>query len=232
MSELARRVTADVEAISDPKRVADHKRYFREDIETYGLAMPDVKDIAAKYYKELKGDLSGAMDLTEELLRTRNLTLSDVGIHMLRRFKRHVKGTHFPRLDGWVDFLTNWANTDNLCCGVIALAVKDDPSHIESLVEWTGSGNRWRRRAAAVSLVPLVRKEDMLDASFRVADRLMTDGDDMVRKSVGWMLKEASKVHPQEIHDYLVKWKLDAPALTLRYASEKLPKELKVYKSS
>jgi 3-methyladenine DNA glycosylase AlkD len=231
LSELARRVTADVEDLSDPARAADHLRYFKEEIETYGLEMPDIKDIAARYYKELKGDLPGAMDLTEELMRTRNLTLSEVGIHMLRRFKRHIKGTHFPRFDGWVDFLTNWANTDNLCCGLIALAVKDDPSHVESLVNWTGSGNRWRRRAAAVSLVPLVRKGDLFEDSIRVAARLMTDGDDMVRKGVGWMLKEASKVHPQEIHDYLVKWKPDTPALILRYASEKLPKELKVYKS-
>jgi 3-methyladenine DNA glycosylase AlkD len=150
---------------------------------------------------------------------------------MLRRFKRHIKGEHFLRFDCWVDYLTNWANTDNLCCGLIALAVRDDPSHIESLVEWTGSGNRWRRRASAVSLVPIARKGDMLDGVFRVADRLMTDSDDMVRKGVGWMLKEASKVHPQEIHAYLVKWKPESPALILRYASEKLPKELKVYKS-
>ena len=231
MSELVRRVTADVEALSDPKKVADHRRYFREEIETYGLAMPDVKKIAAKYYKELKDDLPRAMDLTEKLLQTRNLTLSDVGIHMLKRYKRHIKGAYFPRFDRWVDFLTNWANTDNLCCGIIALSVKDDPSHIESLVKWTGSENRWRRRAAAVSLVPIVRKGDLFEDSFRIANRLMTDGDDMVQKGVGWMLKEASKVHPNEIHEYLVKWKPDAPALTLRYASEKLPKELKVYKT-
>ena len=231
MSELARRVTADVEALSDPTRAADHRRYFREEIETYGLAMPDVKKIAGIYYKELKGDLPRAMGLTEELLQTRNLSLSDVGIHMLKRFKRHIKGTHFPRFDGWVDYLTNWANTDNLCCGLIALTVKADPGHLEPLVKWTGSENRWRRRASAVSLVPIVRKGDLFEASLRVADRLMPDGDDMVRKGVGWMLKEASKVHPQEVHEYLVKWKPDAPALTLRYASEKLPEELKVYKS-
>ena len=231
MSELACRVTADVEALWDHERAADHSRYFKEEVETYGLAMPDVKKIAAKYYKELKGDLPRTMGLTEELLQTRNLTLSDVGIHMLKRFERHIKGAHFSRFDGWVDFLTNWANTDNLCCGVIALSVKDDPGNVESLVMWTGSESRWRRRASAVSLVPIVRKGDLFEDSFRIADRLMTDGDDMVQKGVGWMLKEASKVHPQEIHDYLVKWKTDAPALTLRYASEKLPKELKVYKS-
>lgn len=220
-----------MEALHDPEREADHKRYFKEEIETYGLAATDIKAIASKYYKELKGDLPGAFDLTEELIETRNLTLSEVGIHMLRRFKRHIKGEHFPRFDGWVDSLTNWANTDNLCCGLIALAVKDDPGHVELLLEWTRSESRWRRRAAAVSLVPIARKGDMLDSVFRIANRLMTDCDDMVRKGVGWMLKEASKVNPREIHDYLVKWKPEAPALTLRYASEKLPKELKVYKS-
>ena len=193
--------------------------------------MPDIKDIANKYYKELKGDLPRAFDLTEELVQTNNLTLSDLGVHMLRRFKRHIKGEHFPRFDGWVDYLTNWANTDNLCCGLIALAVMDDPNHVESLVEWAGLESRWRRRAASVSLVPIARKGDMLDSVFRVADRLMIDGDDMVQKGTGWMLKEASKVHPQEIHEFLVKWKPVTPALTLRYASEKLPKKLKVYKS-
>jgi 3-methyladenine DNA glycosylase AlkD len=175
LSELTRRVTTDVEALSDPTRTADHRRYFREEIETYGLAMPDVKKIAGIYYKELKGDLPRAMGLTEELLQTRNLSLSDVGIHMLKRFKLHIKGTHFSRFDGWVDYLTNWANTDNLCCGLIALAVKDDSGHLESLVKWTGSENRWRRRASAVSLVPIVRRGDLFEDSLRVADMLMPD---------------------------------------------------------
>lgn len=44
--------------------------------------------------------------------------------------------------------------------------------------------------------VPIARKGDMLDQVFRIADRLMTDGDDMVRKGMGWLLKEASKDHP------------------------------------
>ncbi len=195
------------------------------------MAMPTVKQIAGKYYKELKGDLPKALDLTEKLIQTRNLTVADTGIHLLKRFKRHIRGSHFPRFDSWVDYLNNWANTDNLCCGVISLAIMDEPEHFDSLLEWTQSDNRWRRRASAVSLVPIARKGDMLEEAFKIADMLMTDDDDMVQKGVGWLLKEASKVHPQEIHDYLVKWKPKTAALVLRYASEKLPKNLKVYKS-
>lgn len=193
--------------------------------------MPIVKQISGKYYKELKGDLPKALDLTEELIQTKNLTVADTGIHMLKRFKRHIKGSHFNRFDSWVDYLTNWANTDNLCCGLIALSILAEPSHSESLLEWTNSDNRWRRRASAVSLVPIARKGDVLEESFSIADRLMTDEDDMVQKGVGWLLKEASKQHPKEIHDYLVEWKPKTAALVLRYASEKLPQSLKVYKS-
>lgn len=195
------------------------------------MAMPTVKQIAGNYYKELKGDLPTALDLAEELIKTQNLTVADTGIHLLRRFTRHIKGEHFPRFDTWVDYLTNWANTDNLCAGIVSLAVMDEPSHVEILLEWTGSDNRWRRRASAVTMVKIGARGLMLEDIFRIADRLMTDDDDMVRKGVGWMLKAAGMAHPQQVHDYLLKWKPTTSALVLRYASENLPKELKVYKS-
>jgi 3-methyladenine DNA glycosylase AlkD len=45
----------------------------------------------------------------------------------------------------------------------------------------------------------------------------------MVQKGVGWLLKEASKEHPDEIREYV---------LILRYASEKLPKDKRVLKTN
>jgi 3-methyladenine DNA glycosylase AlkD len=59
----------------------------------------------------------------------------------------------------------------------------------------------------------------------------MTDGDDMVQKGVGWLLKEASREHPDEVRDYLLRWRELTSALVLRYASEKLPREMRVLKT-
>ena len=70
----------------------------------------------------------------------------------------------------------------------------------------------------------------MLDDAFRIADRLMKDRDDMVQKGVGWLLKEASKKHPTEVRDYLLKWRTRTSALLLRNASEKLPADMRVLK--
>jgi hypothetical protein len=39
-------------------------------------------------------------------------------------------------------------------------------------------------------------------------------------------------MHPEEIHDYLLRWRTRAPALLLRIASEKLPKDKRVLKTS
>jgi 3-methyladenine DNA glycosylase AlkD len=71
----------------------------------------------------------------------------------------------------------------------------------------------------------------MLEEAFRIADRLMTDEDDMVQKGVGWLLKEASRRHPEEVREYLLRWRDRASALVLRYASEKLPEEKRVLKT-
>jgi 3-methyladenine DNA glycosylase AlkD len=109
--------------------------------------------------------------------------------------------------------------------------VERDPGALERLRGWATSPNRWRRRAAAVSLVPAARRGAMLHKALGLADLLMEDRDDMVQKGVGWMLKEASKPHPREVREYLLAWRDRASALVLRYASEKLPPGQRVLKT-
>jgi 3-methyladenine DNA glycosylase AlkD len=55
----------------------------------------------------------------------------------------------------------------------------------------------------------------------------MKDTDIMVQKGVGWLLKEASKKHPKEVTEFLLKWKNKTTRLILNYAVEKLPIKLK-----
>jgi len=231
LSQLFLKVNAEIEKRGDLKRRDDLLRYFKEPIKTFGLTQGQCKEVADLIYPEVKKDLPKALELTEELLASGYLDHHSVGLKLMDRFRKKIKAEHFSVFDRWVEYLNNWASTDGLTAHLICECIKDDPSLVEQLIKWTASDNRWRRRASAVTMVPIARKGGMLEDVFRIADLLMADGDDMVQKGVGWMLKEASHEHPQEIHDYLVKWKPETAALTLRYASEKLPKGLKVYKT-
>ena len=56
----------------------------------------------------------------------------------------------------------------------------------------------------------------------------LSDGDDIVQKGYGWLLKEESRVHQKEVFDYVVKNRAIMPRTALRYAIELMPKEFKM----
>jgi 3-methyladenine DNA glycosylase AlkD len=131
-------------------------------------------------------------------------------------------------LEHWVnDYVGNWASCDTLCNHSVGAFVELFPSHLSGLKKWGTSSNRWMRRAAAVSLIIPAREGRFLDDVFEIADILLTDDDDLVQKGYGWMLKAASQAHLSEVYEYVVANKKTMPRTALRYAIEKMPKDMK-----
>lgn len=62
---------------------------------------------------------------------------------------------------------------------------------------------------------------------FAIADILLLDGDDMVQKGYGWMLKAAGEYHQQAVFDYVMARKHEMPRTALRYAIEKMPADMR-----
>jgi 3-methyladenine DNA glycosylase AlkD len=105
--------------------------------------------------------------------------------------------------------------------------VQKYPASITEIVSWTASSNRWLKRASAVSLIIPAKKGLFINEIFTISDRLLTDNDDMVQKGYGWMLKEASNLHQDDVYHYVLKHRHDMPRTALRYAIEKMPPDLK-----
>ena len=60
-----------------------------------------------------------------------------------------------------------------------------------------------------------------------IADILLEDKDDLVQKGYGWLLKEASRTHQDQVFEYVMRNKAVMPRTALRYAIEKMPEELR-----
>ena len=106
--------------------------------------------------------------------------------------------------------------------------IEQFPSYLTQLKQRTKSPNRRVKRAAAVSLIVPAKRGKFLADIFEIADNLLMDDDDMVQKGYGRLLKVASQSHQQEVFDYVMKHKAIMPRTALRYAIEKMPKELKI----
>jgi 3-methyladenine DNA glycosylase AlkD len=57
----------------------------------------------------------------------------------------------------------------------------------------------------------------------RLSDLLLSDKDDMVRKGLGWLLRETAKADAKRTVPYLMIIRERAPRLVLRTACETLP---------
>ena len=101
------------------------------------------------------------------------------------------------------------------------------PQFIPQVKNWVESVDPFVRRAAAVTFIYSLRRRKTLEHIFEVADALLQDPNIYVLKGYGWMLKEASNHFPQEVFDYVMQKKAVMPRVSLRYAIEKMPPQLR-----
>jgi len=166
--------------------------------------------------------------LCEELFRSDYCEEAFIASDWAYQVRNNYSEYDFFTFERWIEnYVNNWAKCDTLCNHAVGSFIEKFPAYIANLKIWTASDNRWVRRASAVTLILPARKGNFLNDVFEISDSLLTDKDDLVQKGYGWMLKEASKSHQQEIFEYIMKNKKNMPRTALRYAIEKFPKDLR-----
>ena len=216
--------------LAQPEFRESQQRFSKEPLRTLGVRTPELRKLAvaaAKEYRRSGLDFDEILEIAEQLWQRGALEERGLAIDILSRFKRHLELRHWSCFDKWVDSLSNWAETDGLCLGLLAPLLEQHPALVKRLSTWTRSPHRWRRRAAAVALVAQARHGEGHEAAFDICDRLAEDRDDMVEKAIGWLLKEVSRTQPEAVADYLLDNIERLSRTTVRYACEKLPKRLR-----
>ncbi len=229
MTVIISQIRRDLEQNADEKTKISSNRFFKEEIKSHGLKSAAVRKIAKDYFKTISNKSKPEIfSLCEELLSSDYMEEAVIAFEWSYYLKKQYEPEDFVIFEKWVgDYVNNWAKCDTLCNHTIGTFIEMYPQYIESLKTWTTSDNRWYRRAAAVALILPARRGEFLDDIFEIADMLLMDEDDLVQKGYGWMLKEASKQHQQEIFDYVMRNKEVMPRTALRYAIEKFPEELR-----
>lgn len=211
----------------DPARAEAVKRYFKEPVQTYGLSVPQARALVRPFLPRLKREagLDDVLDLCQQLLQVNRLEEGGAAETLMTPFLKQLTPEHLPVLDRWVDYFSNWAVTDSISVHVIGALLERHPELAAKLVPWTQSPSRWRRRGSCVSLVLPVRHGRVGPAEvFAVTDPLMADRDDMVQKGAGWVLRDLSVQHQDQVVEYLKRYP-SAGRILVRYALEKMPQE-------
>ena len=229
MSQIIERIRAELRANADEKTISSYQRFFKETVKFYGVSLGTADRIAGAYWKEIKSlDKREIFALCEDLFRSDFSEEAAVASCWTPKLTNQFEPADLAIFKRWIDsYINDWAKCDGFCNHTIGNFVQKYPESIGEIITWTASPNRWMKRAAAVSLIIPARKGQFLKEVFTISDRLLTDKDDMVQKGYGWMLKEASKLHQDDVYKYVLKHRKDMPRTALRYAIEKMPLEMK-----
>lgn len=214
----------------DEKTRQNAQGFFKEKILYHGVRIPMVNKISKEFYALIKElPKKEIFTLCETLWKSGYSEESYIACNWSYYLHAQYEPEDFDVFEKWVDkYVSNWASCDTLCNHTVGTFVEMYPDYISRLKEWAHSENRWMKRAAAVTLIIPARKGLFLKDIFEIADTLFYDTDDLVQKGYGWMLKAASEAYQKEVFDYVMAKKADMPRTSLRYAIEKMPKEMKV----
>ena len=229
MNEILEKVRRELKEASDEKTRQAGLRYFREDVNLYGIRSKTVSEIAKANYALIRtAGKDVILALCDSLWKSGMMEESFVACVWSEKQTALFTPDDFPVLEKWVHFyVSNWASCDTLCNHTVGDFIQKYPEYIAELKKWARSENRWVKRASAVSLIIPARKGKFLDDIFEIAGILLLDRDDMVQKGYGWMLKEASKPYQAEVFGYVMRHKAVMPRTALRYAIEKMPPDLR-----
>jgi 3-methyladenine DNA glycosylase AlkD len=215
---------------SDPHTKTTGQNFFKEKVKIYGVKTALVSKIGKAFDKEILAmDKKAVFSLCDELWQSGFMEESFIACHFAYLIRKNYETADFKVFEKWVNnYVSNWASCDTLCNHTIGAFVEMYPTHLVNLKKWAKSENRWMRRASVVTLIIPARHGKFLKGIFEIADILLLDSDDLVQKGYGWMLKAASESHQKEVFEYVMKNKAKMPRTALRYAIEKMPKNLKI----
>ena len=205
------------------------QRFFKENVKVFGVKTATVNKLSKNSFNDIKYlSKKEILGLCEELFSSGYMEESFIACNWSYYIREKFEEEDIILFDRWIyRYVSNWATCDTLCNHTVGAFVEKFPDYIKGLKKWAKSDNRWVKRASAVTLIIPARKGKFINDIFEITDTLIRDDDDLVQKGYGWMLKAASESHQKEVFDYVIKNKKIMPRTALRYAIEKMPKELR-----
>ncbi|MBY9006977.1 MAG: DNA alkylation repair protein [Candidatus Lokiarchaeota archaeon] len=203
----------------------------------YGLKMKMKELIAKEIFKQYKCSYLDTINIFRKLIMSDNEDEQFIGLYFLNNYKKQFNEEIIEIIhDEYLKYCSTWSLCDSTCIKVIAPYLNNKGNEELAQItinEWSNSKNIWIRRASMVILLKLImlRKEFFISKEFTfnlVEKMLQYKDEDYILKGIGWLLKTCSNYNPDIIIEYLKENKQHLPRLVLRYASEKLPNNIRL----
>ncbi|MEU1241331.1 DNA alkylation repair protein [Micromonospora parva] len=221
-------------SLADPRRAEASSRFLQmaaggygEGDRAIGVSVPEQRKVAARYWRDLA--LAETTRLLSGDVHEERLTALFILVRKFSTGDERERGQIFDTVLANTRHINNWDLVDSSAPYIVGPWLIDrDRSVLDRLA---GSSLVWDRRIAIMATFAFIKVGDF-EWTFRLGDRLLHDPHDLVRKAVGWMLREVGNRDRAAEEEFLARRYQVMPRVMLRYAIEKFePRRRREYLS-
>lgn len=225
-------ILRQLESFGSPERARASLRFFKcgkgeygEDDRFLGVTVPEQRTIV-KEHRDLP------FPEIEKLLRSPCHEARLTGLLILTyQFEKTDEKKQKEIFDFYLAHLSavnNWDLVDVTAPSIVGGYLAEKESERKILYRFAKSKNLWERRIAVVSTFAFIRRGDFAD-TLSIAEILLGDTHDLIRKATGWMLREVGKRDELVLKRFLDAYADAMPRTMLRYAIERFPERERKY---
>ncbi len=226
MSNTLANIRKELERLGDKEYATRLGKYFKTGKHEYGegdrflgIRVPDLRK-SAKRYRNIS--INQASQLLRSSFHEERLFSLLVLVDLFKRATDQDKKKIYTLYLRNTKFINNWDLVDASAGRIVgAYLLTRDKKYIYALAK---SKNLWERRISIMATSYFIGQNEFAD-TLKMAKMLLNDEEDLIHKSVGWLLREVGKKDFELEESFLKKHHASMPRTMLRYAIEKFPQE-------
>ncbi len=226
--EMSESLTAELfvkrlQALQSDEELEKIQRYFKSGKGEYGegdqfmgVRMGQLFDLAKEFVNMNPAEIEKLLDSPIHEVRAGAMSIMD----KQSRQKKLPESRRKELFDLYLrrhDRINNWDLVDLAAQFAVGQYLYDKPRDV--LYDLAHSTNVWERRTAIVATAYYIRQGEV-DETFKVAEMLLDDEQDLIHKAVGGWIREAGKKDRAKLTAFLDKYAATMPRTMLRYALE------------
>src|SRR5688572_19378502 len=210
-----------LKALRSSSVAESHNHLASDDSVIWGVRMGQVFALAKEFMEMALEEVDKLLDSSIHEARVGAVSIMD----FQARSKKTTKERKKELFDLYIrrhDRINTWDLVDRSAPYVVGGYLFDKKR--DALYKLARSKTMPERRTAIVSTGYFIRQGEV-EETFKIAEILLQDTEDLIHKAVGWMLRAAGDVDRKKLLTFLDKHAATMPRPLLRYSTEKLDKK-------
>jgi 3-methyladenine DNA glycosylase AlkD len=218
-------VAEALRAVGTAERAVQEKRYLKSELEFFGVTVPEMRRVvtgAVRGYPGLDGVgmVAWAVALWGEPVHDRRMA----AVEILTLAAPRLGAGELAVVERLVRESGTWALVDGLAGNVAGEIALRDPRSWPVIDGWAVDADFWVRRSALLALLRGIRRRQPDLARFtRYAEPMLAEREFFIRKAIGWVLREISKLDPAWVASWTELHLAEMSGVTFREAVRRLP---------